>query len=488
MAWDPSARVVVEPSTPLHQLPLSPSEFFVLSRLDAPIKITDLLKVCGLPLPEAEAALTKLLSLGAAKLLGPAPEPPRRPRPPPQGPAADRKRQSLVAQLAAARSRSEATPQSVPNTASPANLAAAGAAAEAAAVLAPTLDPPPRWPRVPGGDARLDAALAIPIEEQQRILALADRLEDLSPFEILGIWPTHDIRLVRRAYHDVSRDFHPDSYFGQNIGGFSDHLAALFSRATQAHEALRGADVRAPFVDAEIARRAEIERRAKLVDDASRKQQELRHAQEEAEAAARRHERATKRAARQRDALDAAVRVQHDGYVQEAMAAEQLGNLARAANAWRLALQLVPQDATLRDNWQRCLEIARSKRATEAFNRALTMREIGQHAEAVPLLVEAAVAHPTAENLAYAAEAVAARDKPRGRQFALGALEALRAEEIAGTNKRRGADLARLHVMLARAFLAVGQQHTAREQAMIADRHRPNDAEIRALLNSIKLP
>jgi len=42
--------------------------------------------------------------------------------------------------------------------------------------------------------------------------------------------------------------------------------------------------------------------------------------------------------------------------------------------------------------------------------------------------------------------------------------------------------------MLARAFLAVGQQHTAREQAMIADRHRPNDAEIRALLNSIKLP
>jgi hypothetical protein len=490
MAWDPSARVVVEPSTPLHQLPLSPSEFFVLSRIDVPIKIGDLLKASGLPPAEAEAALAKLLSLGAAKLLEPAPEP-RRPRPVPTGAAADRKRQSLLDQLAAARTRSEAPPPPTPAPASaPASTPAPASQAE------PTEEPPPPWPRVPTSDARLDAALAIPVEEQQRILALADRLEDLSPFEILGIWPTHDMKLVRRAYHEVSRDFHPDSYFGQSIGPFGEHLAALFRRATQAHEALRAADVRAPFVDAEIARRAELERRAKLVDDASRKQTELRRAQEEAEAAARRHERATKRAARQRDALDAAVRAQHDAYVQEAVAAEQLGNLARAANAWRLALQLVPQDATLRDNWQRCLEVARSKRATEAFNRALTLREIGQHAEAVPLLVEAAVAHPTAENLAYAAEAVAARDKARGRQFALSALEALRAEELSsrpgpdgsGANKRRAADLARLHVMLARAFLAAGQQHTAREQAMIADRHRPNDPEIRTLLNSIKLP
>ncbi len=481
MAWDPSARVVVEPSAQLQQLPLTPSEFFVLSRLDMPIKIADLLKACGLPPPEAEAALAKLLSLGAAKLLEPAPEPRR---PVAQGAAAERKRQSLVAQLAAARTRHEPPPssQSAATTTTTTTTTAQDSAA------APGEGPPPPWPRVPDSDARVLSELAIPVEEQQRILALHDRLEELSPFEILGIWPTHDMRLVRRAYHEVSRDFHPDSYFGQNIGRFSEYLAALFRRATQAHEALRAADVRAPFVDAEIARRAELERRAKLVDDAARKRDEFRRAQEEAEAAARRHERATKRASRQRDALDAAVRAQHDGYVQEAVAAEQLGNLARAANAWRLALQLVPQDATLRDNWQRCLEVARSKRATEAFNRALTLREIGQFAEAVPLLVEAAVAHPTAENLAYAAEAVASRDKPRGRQFALGALEALRAEEMAGTSKRRGADLARLHVMLARAFLAAGQHHTAREQATIADRHRPGDAEIRALLNSIKLP
>lgn len=485
MSWDPSSRVVAEPSTPLHELPLSPGEFFVLSRLDAPVKVADLLRSCGLPPAEAEAALAKLVGLGAVKVLAALPEPPPRPRPPANGAVAERKRQTLVAQLAAARARPEPPPPAPPPapsapTPAPPEPSRAEALADGG--------PPPPWPRVGPKDPRLQPALGISVEEQQRILALVDKLEDLSPYEILGIWPTHDMRTIRRAYHEVSRDFHPDSYFGQGIGEFGEHLAVLFRRATQAHEALRAAEVRAPFVDAEIARRAELARRAKQVDDVVRQQNELREAQAEAEAAARRHERATRRAARQREALDAAMRVQLDAYVQEAVAAEQAGNLARAANAWRLALQLVPQDATLRDNWHRCLEVARSKRAAQAFERAMTLREIGQAAEAVPLLVEAAVAHPTVDNLVHAAEAIAPKDKAQARQFALGALEALRAEDIAGTNKRRPTDLARLHIMLARAFLAVGQQHTAREQASIADRHRPGDPEIRALLNSIKLP
>ena len=488
MPWDPSSRVVAEPSTPLHELPLSPGEFFVLSRLDAPVKVADLLRSCGLPPVEAEAALDKLVGLGVVKGLAALPEPPPRTRPPANGAVAERKRQTLVAQLAAARMRPEPTPP--PSPLSPPSPTPQGAAPESSRAdeIVQTGGPPPPWPRVGVKDPRLQPALAISVEEQQRILALVDKLEDLSPYEILGIWPTHDMRTIRRAYHEVSRDFHPDSYFGQGIGEFSEHLAVLFRRATQAHEALRAPEVRAPFVDAEIARRAELARRAKQVDDVVRQQNELREAQAEAEAAARRHERATRRAARQREALDAAMRVQLDAYVQEAVAAEQAGNLARAANAWRMALQLVPQDATLRDNWNRCLEVARSKRAAQAFERAMTLREIGQAAEAVPLLVEAAVAHPTVDNLAHAAEAIAPKDKAQARQFALGALEALRAEDIAGTNKRRPTDLARLHVMLARAFLAVGQQHTAREQASIADRHRPGDPEIRALLNSIKLP
>lgn len=225
-----------------------------------------------------------------------------------------------------------------------------------------------------------------------------------------------------------------------------------------------------------------------MIDESERRRTELAAAQVEAEAALRRVQRAQRRASRQRDALDQAMRRQLDAYVAEALAAEQAGNLARAANSWRLALQLVPQDATLRDNWQRCLETARGKRAAEAFARAMQLRDLGQKDEAIPLLVEAATAHPTVDYLAHAAEAVAPRDAARGRQFALGALETLRAEAVGGASGRRPADLARLHLMLGRAFFAAGQHHTAREQLLTADRHRPGDPDVRALLNAIKLP
>ncbi|MBC8069956.1 MAG: hypothetical protein IAG13_16580, partial [Deltaproteobacteria bacterium] len=100
----------------------------------------------------------------------------------------------------------------------------------------------------------------------------------------------------------------------------------------------------------------------------------------------------------------------------------------------------------------------------------------------------AADAHGTPEHLAHAAEALGTKDPARTRTMALAALDALSTDQTANPNKRKPADLARLHVLLARAFLAAGQQHTAREQAAIADRHRPNDPEIRALLISIKLP
>ncbi|MFO0635198.1 MAG: J domain-containing protein [Nannocystaceae bacterium] len=383
-----------------------------------------------------------------------------------------------MAQLAAARGAatiagSDAAPSGEPNA-------------------GPTHEPaprePPPWPLVEEDDVRLVPEHALPVADQRRVLALYDRLEELSPFEILGMWPTHDLKAIRRAYHVVSREFHPDSYFGQRLGEYRDLLAALFRRATAAHEALQDAEVRDPFVDAEIARRAELERRAHEQTEAKRQQAALLAAQAEAEAAARRHERAVMRANRQRQSLDARLRAQLDTAVAEATEAERIGNLPRAANAWRIALQIVPGDATLRSNWERCRDAARAKRAAEAFARAMTLREVGQWSEATGLLVEAAEAHATVEHLAHAAEAVASKDPGLARKFAIGALESLRAEEAAGATPRRPAELARLHVLLARAFHGAGQVHTAKEQAQVAQRLRPGDPEVRALLNSLKLP
>ncbi|MBK8720483.1 MAG: DnaJ domain-containing protein [Deltaproteobacteria bacterium] len=482
MEWDLSARVIVEPSIRVDTLPLSPTEFFLWTRIQGPISVGGLLRGAGMPADQAQAGLARLLELGAARLEAPPP----RARPTPTT-LAERRRLTLVAQLGAARA-APVPGADAPRGGAPTTSAGASSSSSSSSSSAPDELAPPPWPRVGPDDLRLQNDHALPIEEQRRVLALVDRLEDLSPYEILGLWPTHDMKAIKRAYHEVSREFHPDSYYGHQLGDFREHLSTLFHRATAAYQALDDLEVRDPYVDAEIARRAELRRRAHLQDEAKRQQAALREAQAEAEAAARRHERAVLRAHRQRDALDVRVQLQLEQHMAEAAEAERQGNLARAANSWRLALQLKPGDAVLEGHWVRCRDVARSKRAAEAFARAMTMREVGQGADAVGLLVEAAEAHGTLEHLAHAAEAIAPKDPGLARKFALGALEVLRAEQSAGATSRRPPELARLHILLARAFQGAGQIHTAKEQAQVANKLRPNDPEIRALLNSLKLP
>lgn len=475
MDLPPSARLRAVTAQAAQQLPLTPEEFFVFSRIEGAVTVADVLHASGMPQAAAEAALRRLIELAAVKVEIPI----RRSSP------IDRRRQHLVAQLAAAR---RATPV-VLDTAEA--LPPLPERVEDDDEPARDEEPPPPWPRVGPSDPRLDAALDLDLEEQRRVLGLIDRLDDLSPFEMLGIWPTHDLKRIRRAYHDASRTLHPDTYYGDEIGPYRAYLAALFRRATQAHEALRDPELRTPYVDAELARKAEAQRRNAQLSEQQRERERVLREQEEAEAAMRRHDRAVTRARRQRERLSSAIKAQIAVHVKEASEAEKQGNMARAANLYRLALQLHPGDGELEALWARCRVEARRKRGTEAFARAMSLRDYGQTVEAVPLLVEAAEADPQVDHLAWAAEAIAVKDPVRGHRFALAALDGLRGEAASEKGpRRRPQDLHKLHVLLAKAFVALGQKHTARELlgAIDTGTGKAADPEVRALLNSIKLP
>jgi hypothetical protein len=109
----------------------------------------------------------------------------------------------------------------------------------------------------------------------------------------------------------------------------------------------------------------------------------------------------------------------------------------------------------------------------------------------MPLLVEAAEADPTAEHLAFAADAIKVKDHVRARDLALAALDALGVSEAKANadktvTRRKAAWLGQLHLMIGRAFLAAGQKQTAKQQALIAERYCPDDMEVRALLKACK--
>jgi tetratricopeptide (TPR) repeat protein len=200
----------------------------------------------------------------------------------------------------------------------------------------------------------------------------------------------------------------------------------------------------------------------------------------------RRQQRAKERADRQRERLRHNMSVESARYAADADIALKQGNVAKAANLYRLALRADPNNAELQEKWESCRAAARRSRATDAFARAQRYLDMGQSTEAAKLFLEAAEAAPTAEHLAYATEAVCIFDASRARDLAMAALDALASEKAGGANfkpKRLGT----FHLMIARGFKAAGLTESAKQQAAIASELRPGDVEVRALLKALKV-
>jgi len=72
------------------------------------------------------------------------------------------------------------------------------------------------------------------LEMKARIVRLHRRLQKLSPWDLLGVEKDDDAATVRRAFGAASKELHPDRYFGKNLGSFKAKLAAIFARLSEA--------------------------------------------------------------------------------------------------------------------------------------------------------------------------------------------------------------------------------------------------------------
>lgn len=81
-------------------------------------------------------------------------------------------------------------------------------------------------------------AMDLPSEARRRIdemLALATRGD---PRALLGVPRGADENTLRRAYFRLAKEFHPDRYFGRELGRYRSRLEALFGALTDAFHAL----------------------------------------------------------------------------------------------------------------------------------------------------------------------------------------------------------------------------------------------------------
>lgn len=95
--------------------------------------------------------------------------------------------------------------------------------------------------------AELEEAVDIDLPRRRRILDLYYGLDHLSHYQLFGVDPSVDKKAIKAAYFEVVNVFHPDRYFGKNVGSFKPKLEKVFARLTESYEVLSRAASRAEY-------------------------------------------------------------------------------------------------------------------------------------------------------------------------------------------------------------------------------------------------
>jgi curved DNA-binding protein CbpA len=229
----------------LRSLGIGPREGFVLSQIDGVTSTADLSEITSLSARDLSDALHALDAAGAVDL-GPAGQRSSK-APQPAAPVEREKPHSSHHRSATPHGRSSAAPHGRSSTAphgrpSRAMRAAARAVPEAPPSQRPRasrkppasekLEPPPK--SGPAGEETCD----LPEAERARITETGARLEALDLYATLGVERDADGKVIRRAYHGLAAQFHPDRFFGKKLGAFRRPLERIFMRLTLAYDTL----------------------------------------------------------------------------------------------------------------------------------------------------------------------------------------------------------------------------------------------------------
>lgn len=101
---------------------------------------------------------------------------------------------------------------------------------------------------------RIDTAMLEEVEldpaRKKEVLDLEAKLGAANAFELLGLPLGADPAAAKAAFFELSRKFHPDRYFGKNLGSFKGRIERIFKRLSDAHQTLTNEDKRKAYLDA----------------------------------------------------------------------------------------------------------------------------------------------------------------------------------------------------------------------------------------------
>jgi curved DNA-binding protein CbpA len=222
--------LITDPWFRAQPVTLTPTDGFVLSRVDGTLSTRELVGLIPLAAEETEKSLLGLLCTGAVAFAD---------RPAAEGTGSFRR----VAGPAP-------TP---PATSTAAAHAAAPPLVAPATVPAPAAAPPTAAAGPPHAPAATKAGLTAE-EVRSLILETHESLARRDHFEVLGITPAAPDAELRAAFARLARMLHPDACRDPILAEVGEQREAVFARVREAHEALRDPRHRAEYV-AELRRR-----------------------------------------------------------------------------------------------------------------------------------------------------------------------------------------------------------------------------------------
>lgn len=315
-------------------------------------------------------------------------------------------------------------------------------------------------PRPPDGadDAPgLDASLDLPLELQRRILDFESAL-DRPYHELLGVAPDADARAIKRAFFELSKEFHPDRYFRRRVGDFAPRLERIFKRIALAYELLSDPAARAELEripaapceppPVESAPAADVG--APAPPRISRKRQTLDRL--------RRHFRIPEEVLAERRFRARSLR-------ESARVAVAQGGWSEAASAIRLAIAFDPWSDEYKEAFAEIQSSLHQHRAAELLEHG-GAGGLSSHASDALRQIEDALHYRPSD----------ARLQHRAAELALDTGDAERAREFAERACELEPEVAAHHSTLGRVLRRAGERGAAREALERARRLDPSDA------------
>ncbi len=223
-------RLRVSPGFDPLKAAVGPEEYFVLSRIDGTQTLREVLLATGLSVERGVAIVQRLRSIGALLLPGETSAP------------------APTAMPVGGRSRVASTPPRTATVGTPARAPVAPMRAPAGTATIAVKAAP-----APGHDITLPQPTSDEISaltelnelddtERRLILAIGRLADGRDPHALLGVPNPSDTRELKRAYFNLSKEIHPDRYYGMQLGSFGPRLASAFESVSRAYARLTGND------------------------------------------------------------------------------------------------------------------------------------------------------------------------------------------------------------------------------------------------------